>query len=98
MNSRNNIDCAYHGTINPDDEQAISELDSLSLHGLSIRNAQSIMMTDKNHMGLNEDFQECDAHPIPNPLNKTEVDTLWIKVQEQQYRQEKLRPYLIQTN
>jgi len=93
MSSRDHIDQTYHGTINPDDEPSISKLDNLGLHGLSIRGAQSVVATDRNHVTMNGVDEDDPLCPIPQPFKKTEADSLWISMQEQ-YRQQRLKPYL----
>jgi hypothetical protein len=93
MDSKSDIEQTYHGTTNPDDEPSLSRLDDLGLHGFRVRDAQSLLVTDRNHMKMNQDAKVSGIRPLPRPFNEKEANSLWIGVQEQ-YRQQRLKPYL----
>lgn len=96
MNSRHQIDLAYSGRINPDDEPVVSELDNLGLHNLSARSAQSVVAGDQNFM-LGFRGSKRNDSPVPNPFDKEKVDTLWVAMQYQ-YKSHRIKPYLAPTD
>ena len=87
MDLKENSELLYHGEINRDDETFISEELNLGLYGSRIRNAQSVITTEriflkahrKNLELLGINYQGV----IPNPFNLENAGTLRLILEEE---------------